>query len=124
MSEPASVTASALAYKYGAMSGFVLLAAVAVMAMTRPRSTSEWMAALCSTVAGSLGGGSAVVMHFGLDAWVSHGAPGIMATGGVLFLCGLPAWVLVRAWFVWADNNRKSDVFQIVAKLREALKQG
>lgn len=43
----------------------------------------------------------------------------------MIFVCGLPAWVLVRAWFKWAEARKDNDLGQLmqdVANLRKDLK--
>lgn len=71
------------------------LAAVVVMLMTPPRSPREWAVGLISTVVASIGGGAAVIEHFGLQPWVNSSI-GLCAMGGLVFACGLPGWAVVR----------------------------
>lgn len=88
----------------GGVAGAVTLAAVVVMLVKQPRAPREWALALISTVASSLGGGAAIVMHFGLMKWAQVADPteawvGLVALLGIVFACGLPGWVLVRIAF-------------------------
>jgi hypothetical protein len=127
MSEPISGAAAGVAgWKViGGVAGFGAigagLAAFVVMSMTKPKSEQEWRVALVSTVAGSIGGGSAVVRYLGIQQWALD-AFGLAALFGVAFGCGLPAWALVRALFKWIEKRRDADIAQIVDEVRETLR--
>ncbi|MFM9936982.1 MAG: hypothetical protein ACKVOL_12395 [Novosphingobium sp.] len=56
------------------------LAAVVVMLMTPPRCKREWAVGLISTVVSSIGGGAAVIEHFGLRHW-ANSPIGLCAAG-------------------------------------------
>jgi hypothetical protein len=62
-----------------------------------------------------------VVRWLGIAHWVNDDA-GMIAIGGIIFVCGLPAWVLVRAWFKWAEKRRDKDLAEIVGDLAELRK--
>lgn len=118
MAEPATSTVSGLAiYKLAMYLGGATFASLVVMIMTRPRTSAEWTVALVSTVICSCCGGSAVVMYFDLQRW-SQSWDGLMALFGLCFVCGLPAWVLVRAWFVFAETKRGASLVDIVKELK------
>jgi hypothetical protein len=96
MTEPATTgVGAALGWKaVGGAAGFAAggagLAALIVMLMTTPRSPKEWAVGLITTVVGSIGGGAAVIMHFGLQAWATSWI-GMVAILGLCFACVLPA---------------------------------
>lgn len=92
-----------------------VLATIIVMCLATPKSRKEWVAALTATVAMSLFGGSMVVEYFNLNF-------GPMATTGVSFICGLPAWLFVRALFAWMDKQRDKDLAEIVKTVRDEMK--
>lgn len=121
MPEPATSAGSLVIYKLAAYLGGATFAAMVVMIMTRPRTTPEWTAALISTVICSCCGGSAVVMYFNLQQWAMSW-DGLISLFGLCFVCGLPAWVLVRAWFIFAELKRSSSLPEIVKALKEMNK--
>lgn len=96
------------------------LAAIVVMIMLRPKTVGEWVVALVCTVMGSVGGGSYVVMHFGLQGW-AESYLGLVSLGGLMFACGLPGWTIVRAFFIWAERRRDADLAQIAQELKEMM---
>ena len=122
MTDPASSgAAGAAAFKaVGGASAVAVggagLAAVVVMLMTPPRSPREWAVGLISTVISSIGGGAAVIEHFGLQHWVS--APtGLCGMGGLIFGCGLPGWAIVRWVFNFIDRNRGAGIDEVAKQL-------
>jgi len=127
MTDPASSgAAGAAAFKAvggasAVAAGGAGLAAVVVMLMTPPRSPREWAVGLISTVISSIGGGAAVIEHFGLQHWVN--APiGLCAMGGLIFACGLPGWAVVRWVFNFIDQNRDAGIDDVAQKLRDFRK--
>jgi hypothetical protein len=64
------------------------------MAMTLPKTVREFVVAMISTIVFSLGGGAFVVRWFELSHWANDDV-GLVGLGVVIFICGLPAWVLV-----------------------------
>lgn len=89
-----------------------VLAAIIVMSIATPQSRREWVAALTSTVAVSIFGGSFLVSYFGWVAWVDHPF-GIAAVTGMCFASGLPAWVLVRALFAYMGKQKGKDIAEL-----------
>lgn len=82
----------------------VSLAAALVMIATLPRTTKEWATALISTLFSSFGLGISVILYFDLHRrlWSFHDVELVLAMiqiCSVLFVCGLPGWVLVRIAF-------------------------
>ncbi|MOA53949.1 hypothetical protein D3C78_1774840 [compost metagenome] len=88
------------------------------MIMTRPRSSREWAVALISTVVVSIGGGAVVIQYYGLHEWAVS-FYGSLALASLHFTCGLPAWVLVRAWFVWSEARKSLGLPELVRDLKE-----
>ena len=124
MSEPGPLTAAGgiALYKLaiaGGLAGF--LAAVVVMAMTFPRSLREGVVSLISTLMASLGGGAFVVRYFELQHWASDFI-GLVALGGVMFVCALPGWVLVRSWFAFAELRKGATLLDLIREIRSAIK--
>ncbi|MGX0617962.1 type IV secretory pathway TrbD component [Cupriavidus metallidurans] len=96
------------------------LASIVVMCITTPRSPKEWAVGLVSTVVGSIGGGSAVIMKFGLQSW-AHDPFGLVAMLGLVFSCGLPAWSIVRWAFNWIEKRKDKDLAEVVQDARDAM---
>lgn len=121
MAEPTSSTGAAgyalwkIAIALGIPAGLV---SIVVMLWIQPKSPREWTMALICTVVSSISGGSYVIQRLELQDWVfTH--TGLMALGGVIFACGLPGWVLVRALFAWFDKRKGKDLGEMVAELKE-----
>lgn len=123
MAEPGSSAAGGIAlYKMAVMLGIPAgVATIVVMLYVQPKSPREWALALICTVAGSIYGGAYAVQHFGLQSWGAT-FEGEMALGGVRLLCGLPAWVLVRAGFLWFEKRKGQDIGQLAAEFKKNLK--
>lgn len=123
MTEPASSSAVGLAgWKLIGGLATVLtiaaaLAAVVVMCMTHPRSAKEWVVGIISTIMGSIGGGAAVIQYFSLQAWTQDYL-GLVAVLGLAFICGLPAWTLVRATFTYLEKHKGKDIVQIIKSVK------
>lgn len=93
-----------------------VLATIIVMCLATPTSRKEWIAALTSTVAMSLFGGSIIVDYFQLNF-------GTMATTGLSFACGLPAWLVVRALFHWMNKNKQKDIAELAKEVAKQVKE-
>lgn len=93
------------------------LAAVVVMCMMTPRSPREWAVGLISTVVSSIGGGAAVIQHYGLEAWALKPA-GLVAMLGLVFACGLPGWAIVRWLFNYIEAKRGATLADVVRDVR------
>ncbi|VVO85823.1 hypothetical protein PS903_02010 [Pseudomonas fluorescens] len=127
MSEPGPLTAAGgiALYKLGAFGFVAVLAAVVVMAMTLPKTVREFCVAMISTTISSICGGAFAIRWLGIGHWANDDL-GMIALGGLVFVCGLPAWVFVRAWFKWAEARRDKDLGQLIqdmANLRKDLKR-
>ncbi len=124
MTDPASSgAAGAAAFKaVGGASvvaaGGAGLAAVVVMLMTPPRSSREWAVGLISTVISSIGGGAAVIEHFGLQHW-STSPIGLFAMGGLIFACGLPGWAIVRWVFNFIVRHQDEAIDKVARDFRD-----
>lgn len=93
------------------------LASVVVMCVMTPRTRGEWAVGLICTVVGSISGGAALIMHYELQHWM-HSPVGLVATLGLVFACGLPAWAVVRWVFNYILRRDGRDIAEIVAELR------
>jgi len=96
------------------------LASVVVMCITTPRSPREWAVGLISTVVGSIGGGAAVIQHYGLQSWAQEPF-GLVAMLGLVFTCGLPAWAVVRWLFNFIEKRKGAGLDEVVADVRKGL---
>lgn len=97
------------------------LAAVIVMLMTQPRSAREWAVGLITTVIGSIAGGAAMIMKFGLQEWF-YSYTGLVAALGLAFACGLPAWALVRSVFTLIAKYEGKDLTDVIRAIKDALR--
>lgn len=123
MSEPISgAAAGAAGWKLlGGLAGIGAigagLASVVVMCAMTPRSPREWAVGLISTIVFSIGGGAAVVQHYGLDTW-AHTPIGLVAMLGLVFACGLPGWAIVRWLFNYIEAKRNATLADVVRDVR------
>lgn len=124
MSEPGPLTAAGgiALYKLGAFGFVAILAAVVVMAMTLPKTVREFVVAMISTTVASLCGGAFVVRWLEIGHWANDDV-GMVAIGGLIFVCGLPAWVVVRAWFAWSEAKKDRQIDEIVDAVRDAKRK-
>lgn len=122
MSEPGPLTAAGgvALYKLGAFGFVAALAAIVVMAMTLPKTPREFVVALISTVVSSIGGGAFVIRWLEIGHWAQDDV-GLIGLMGVVFVCGLPAWVLVRALFAWSEGKKDRQITEIVDQAIERL---
>ena len=93
------------------------LASVVVMCMMTPRSPKEWAVGLISTIVFSIGGGAAVIQHYGLEAWALKPV-GLVAMLGLAFACGLPGWAIVRWLFNYIEAKRNATLADVVRDVR------
>lgn len=121
MSESLSAGAGGLAVTKAIPILGPVLATVVVMCLAQPKSKREWVAALISTVAMSLFGGSALVTYLKLNDWADD-IFGLMGITGICFVCGLPAWLVVRALFAWMEKNKEKDVVELAKAVRNEMK--
>lgn len=124
MSEPGPLTAAGgiALYKLGAFGFVAILAAVVVMAMTLPKTVREFAVAMISTTVASLCGGAFVVRWLEIGHWANDDV-GMVAIGGLIFVCGLPAWVVVRAWFAWSEAKKDRQIDEIVDAVLDAKRK-
>ncbi|WP_425327866.1 hypothetical protein [Pseudomonas nitroreducens] len=119
MTEPASTAVGGIAlYKLGAFGFFAILAAILVMAMTLPKTVREFVVSMTCTVVSSVCGGAFVVRWFDLGNWVQDDV-GMVAICGIIFVCGLPAWVIVRAWFAWSEARKGVGLPELAREFRD-----
>lgn len=125
MSEPISTgAAGVVGWKIlGGLAGTGIgagLAAYIVMSMTKPKTNQEWHVAMICTLAGSIGGGAALISWLGLQRWAND-VFGLVGMFGIAFACGLPAWLIIRALFLYIDKKRDADITEIVKDVKEML---
>jgi hypothetical protein len=46
----------------------------------------------------------------------------LSAIVGVAFVCGLPAWAIVRGLFVWTESRKNKGIDQLIHDAKEAIK--
>lgn len=121
--EPVSTGGFAAILKFYGMAIMMTLAAslvVVVVMMTRmPRSPQEWTVGLICTVVSSLAGGSFVIVKWGLHEWVAD-MWGMIALGGVFFICGLPGWAAVRWLFNFIEKQEGKTIFEVIKEIRKS----
>src|SRR5690606_34153617 len=93
------------------------LATLVVMCILRPRTQSEWIVGVISTVVASISGGAAVIQHYELHHWANNPV-GLVAMLGLAFACGLPGWAVVRWAFNFFDKRRKADIAEVVGEIQ------
>jgi len=126
MSEPITTgAAGAIGWaKIGGLAGVsgigAGLATYVVMTMTKPKTDQEWHVALITTIIGSICGGAALASYMGWQAWADN-VIGLMGLIGVCFACGLPAWLIIRALFLYIDKRRDADITDIVKDVKEMI---
>ena len=122
MTEPTSTAFGGIAlYKLGVLGAFAaVLVTIVVMAMTLPKTAREFVVAMISTVVFSLGGGAFVIRWFELQHWASDDI-GVVALAAVIFVCGLPAWVMVRGWFVYAELSKHMSLPDMLRELKAVI---
>jgi len=122
MTEPASTAFGGIAlYKLGVLGAFsAVLVTIVVMAMTLPKTPREFVVALICTVVSSLTGGAFVIRWFELQHWANDDI-GLIALAGAFFVCGLPAWVMVRGWFVYAELSKHMSLPDMLRELKAVI---
>ena len=122
MTEPASTAFGGIAlYKLGLLGAVgAVLVTIVVMAMTLPKTGREFVVAMISTVVASLGGGAFVIRWLELQHWVNDDI-GLVALIAIIFVCGLPAWVLVRSWFVYAELSKHMSLPDMLRELKAVV---
>lgn len=126
MSEPISSTAAGI-FGWKALAGLAgtggiaaAIAAYVVMMKTKPKDEEFGPTIACSVV-GSLGGGAATIKYFGFEHWAND-VIGLIGMGGIIFACGLPAWLLVRAMFKWMEKRKDADIAEILTDGAQAVR--
>lgn len=125
MAEPVSTTGTAAFLKiYGIV--IVMLLSVAMIAtvvmMTRmPKNPQEWAVGIICTVVSSIAGGSFVIMYLKLHQWVND-LWGVLALGGLFFVCGLPGWFLVRLTANFMHHHESKTIVDLIKYVKHDLK--
>ncbi|MEN5173876.1 hypothetical protein ABE427_14265 [Acinetobacter higginsii] len=122
MAEPVSSGAGAVAIKmYGiaAIIAVVIALGYLVVIMTRmPRSRSEWVVSLVSTVIGSIGAGGFIIQHFSMHDYATTWA-GMCAIGGIFFATGLPFWAIIRWTFNYINAREGATIFDVAQEVKD-----
>ncbi len=122
MTEPASTAFGGIAlYKLGILgAGAAVLVTIVVMAMTLPKTAREFVVAMICTVVSSIGGGAVVIRWLEVQHWMGDDI-GLIALAAIIFVCGLPAWVTVRAWFVYAELSKHMSLPDMLRELKAVV---
>ena len=125
MTEPASTAFGGIAlYKLGVLGACsAILVTIVVMAMTLPKTAREFVVAMICTVVSSIGGGAFVIRWLDLQHY-AYDEIGVIALTAVIFVCGLPAWVVVRGWFAYTEARKGRSLLELIREVREAVKGG
>jgi len=125
MTEPASTAFGGFAlYKLGVLGACsAILVTIVVMAMTLPKTAREFVVAMICTVVSSIGGGAFVIRWLDLQHYANDDI-GVIALTAVIFVCGLPAWVVVRGWFAYTEARKGRSLLELIREVREAVKGG
>lgn len=95
------------------------LVATVVIMMRIPRSPQEWAVGLICTVVSSITGGAFIIFRWHLHEWVSD-MWGLIALGGVFFICGLPGWAIVRWTFNFINKQEGKTIIEVVKEIKQA----
>lgn len=112
----------------GVAAGGAALASLVVMIMTMPNNKREFAVALLSTFICSISLGCYVSLEYlnmahAISASVIAGnrleiMMRLASFGGVIFVCGLPGWFFVRAFWLYTKKSKHKDLSDIVAEMR------
>ncbi|MCH7294073.1 hypothetical protein [Acinetobacter higginsii] len=126
MAEPVSsgvgVAAAIKVYGMAILLGIIILSAALVylvVVMTRmPRTRSEWVVSLITTVVGSIAGGGFIIQHFELHDYATTWA-GLSALGGLFFTAGLPFWAIIRWTFNYVNAREGATILDVGKELKD-----
>lgn len=94
-----------------------IAASVVVLLMMPPKTASEFISSLISTVFCSVGLGAYVISHYFADMQNSDITTAAL-TGAIYFGCGLPGWFVVKALFFTMEKSRNKTIFDIFDEIR------
>lgn len=90
-----------------------------VVVMTRmPRTRSEWVVSLITTVVGSIGGGGFLIQHFELHHYLLTWS-GLCAVGGMFFAAGLPFWAIIRWTFNYVNAREGATILDVAKEVKD-----
>lgn len=126
MAEPVSsgvgVAAAIKVYGMAILLGIMILSAALVylvVVMTRmPRTRSEWVVSLITTVVGSIAGGGFIIQYFELHDYATTWA-GLSALGGLFFTAGLPFWAIIRWTFNYVNAREGATILEVGKELKD-----
>jgi len=73
-----------------------------------------------STVVTGPDRGAIAVQDLRLQEWVDS-VTGLVALGGLIFGCGLPAWAIVRWVFNFIEKNRDVGIDEVAREVKEVV---
>ncbi len=99
--------------------GFAI-AAYFVMTATKRGTDEEFRRGLAATFVFAIFGGSGAIRYLGISNWLDDFF-GAMALCGLVILCGVPGWLIVKTWFNFANKNKDSELPDLAKKLKDAV---
>ncbi len=122
MAEPVSSGAGVVAikmYGVGVILAIVIALGYLVVVMTHmPKTRSEWVVSLVTTVMGSIAGGGFVIQYFSLHNYITTWE-GLCAVGGLFFASGLPFWAIIRWTFNYINKKEGATIFEVVKDVKD-----
>lgn len=99
-----------------------------VMCMTEPTKTRrEWLACFTSTVVCSFAGGAYIIVKYKLFQFTPTSTDAEMLLHmfgiiGIVFASGLPAWLIVRSFFMYQQKNKDKTIVELAQDVGGAVK--
>lgn len=109
------------------LSGAIFLMVFLVMAMTRPATYRETIAALLSTCVSCIGVGGFIIIRFGMIQAAAASTSDyelfthIVVIASIVFAAGAPGWVLTRSVFLWIDKSKNKTFVELWKELKGAI---
>lgn len=97
-----------------------------MMALTMPTKRGDFFASIMATVFSSICGGAYVAVKTGMidDLLAATTEQQVMFALapiiGIAFVCGLPAWAIVRGLFVWTEARKNKGIDVLVDDVRKS----
>lgn len=98
------------------------IATYLVMSNTKQGDDKEFRRALASTFTFAVFGGAGLIRWLNIGHW-SNDFFGLVALCGIVILCGVPGWLIVKSYFNFANANQHSQLPELWKKLVEAFKK-
>lgn len=112
MSEPSNTSSGGLIFmKFFTFFGFpALLSLFVASILNKPISKKEWFCSAISTIIFSVCGGSMVIQYLNIQNWINS-YMGSMAIGGIIFISGIPGWIIVKSIFMISKRKISDPEF-------------